>query len=287
MAPRHQHRHVRLLLGRPQQLPRHIQQGSPRHHRRHRHLLCPPLHRPLRITPTRTQGPQQRPHHPQCRRGHAHLSGRLHHLRRHPPSRRLLPLRPPHRFRQRPSLSRLPQHVHPGSPSRPARHRQQQHPHRLGLRLWHRLPVRRHRLRALRLHRHLLDCSHRERPLRPPLLPCLPPVLRKSKKNHIAPTTKHPYKNIAPSKTTSINKSPLVLDTSDLTGRKHTKPPQTPASLHWEGVASCPPISNPQASLHWEGTPSCNIEPLPLLILFYPLNILLRLVEYKRLCEIL
>lgn len=44
MAPRHQYRHVWLLLGRIEQLSRHLQQGGFVHHRRNRHLFCPSLY---------------------------------------------------------------------------------------------------------------------------------------------------------------------------------------------------------------------------------------------------
>ncbi len=124
LAARHQHLHVWLLLGRIEQLSRHLQQGGARHYGRHGHLFRHPLDGSVSQSTARAQGSEPRQVDTECSRGNADLAGGFHHLRGHQASGGLLPIGSTHRFGQWPSLPCLPEYVYQCGAPRPARHSQ-------------------------------------------------------------------------------------------------------------------------------------------------------------------
>lgn len=107
-----QHRHVRFLLGRSEQLSRNLQQGGTRNYGRNGHLFCPSFHGSVPVKIAGKKSLESGQTYPECGRRNAAFACWFHHLccRQAPGS--LLSFGLSHRPGQRSSLPSLPQHVH-------------------------------------------------------------------------------------------------------------------------------------------------------------------------------
>lgn len=112
LAPCHQHRHVRFLLGRSEQLSCDLQQGGTRNYGRNGHLFCPSFHGPVPVKIAGKKSLEPGKTYPECGRRNAAFACWFHHLccRQAPGS--LLSFGLSHRPGQRSSLPSLPQHVY-------------------------------------------------------------------------------------------------------------------------------------------------------------------------------
>ena len=157
VAAGHKHRHVRVLLGRAEQLPGDIQQGGPWHNRGHGHLFRHSVYRPLPLSPAGAKVAEGGQADKQRRGRHVPLARGIYTFCRRATSRGLLSVGIDDRLGQRTPLPCLPQHVRGRGTARPARHGKLEHPHGMGprIRIW--LSARRCRGRALGLCGHILD----------------------------------------------------------------------------------------------------------------------------------